>query len=1269
MNTGRRRIPKRKNPTRPQACGQFTLRPANVLLPFGLLLLIEPFANAQTNTFAPQFSDAAALAALGRDITPQTQSEMPAEQKPGTPFAEILRGNGTRMGYVLSHGGVQTNTLRVSVSGRPLRPTFDYWIDAANGTLFFTQNVSRFDSINANYRYVEGGNGQRNIAALPGINLTMGRTSLGFMFGSTPGVFQGFTASTYGLGLSSTFGKGNASSFKSLLYFSNLQKIENEVLPTIGGAENKAADVEEGAGHLIVQGVNVNSGGFRLNAGYQDVGKKFSGFQALKQNNAGNADMLKEITALEGEKGVKRLGFGLGFDLNAKKPGAGGLSLDWNQIKDEKGSIARQSLGFTSNNFRVNYDQRTVGKEFAAFAGLREADKTQWAQEKGLTSTQLGFGFNFGAAKKGTAPGALDFSSQKFGDESGSLQRSVWSLKSNNFGVMMFNRRSDAGFNRLANLSVADKTGLALDLYRQYDANAKAEQVTANDIAQVLNEAGFERNAFRADTALGKTASFSYSQSAVTDAAKADAKTGLERSSLGLKTSNFEIALTTRKTDAGFGKLGSLSDIEKNYLALDIRRQFDPNATLARVAQPERDQAIQEAGLERSLLAARLNLSKTSGLAFNAATIRTQSIGTENVIENPANAIQRSTLDYTSKNLNVSVFKQSIGSGFGRLATLSDVEKLQFGNEIGLQRDHASVDYLFGKGARFGFKRLSIRGTQDSVNAARQKAAADGSDALGSMLQAGSGMQRESFTFDAKNLRFAANFGVTDKEFNRAGDLSLTAPEKQAIALERGFTRSDYALKYTAGNQLKLDLFQYSAANRPDNLERNAVKNAFSLTPNKNFALNYTNSGDVATNDGKKNGATQSLLTLDQQLGKTLALNVQQADTITYNNGDTVDGYKSDYVRLQTPQDKSNRLLLDMRKTAFRNGKHENSQNLNVRLQPVKSLGIGYSRNDTERGEDPSEQTESIDISLQATSKFAIIGGVSETATTDDKNIKIISVGVSGEPVKNVTLTAKFDEVHHISLNVKDTADIAISNKTPFSAGPLEGLTITARYASLNDKRKLQNETMTGRFAWKLWKSEFLVDYGGFTKADGSTISRLYEFKTDPNSKGWFKGSFLYKVRSLIDGEERLIRRFTADARLSKNTHFVYTYGTLQEDDKTNILPINSIDVSLKHKFRVGHDFDFFYRVSENKTTQIMTRSFGLGYQGQIDKINKFGIAFSADGNNWADKFERTNHFRLSYERTVNADNYFTLSADIRSHALPGIQDEVQAMFDYRIKF
>ena len=47
--------------------------------------------------------------------------------------------------------------------------------------------------------------------------------------------------------------------------------------------------------------------------------------------------------------------------------------------------------------------------------------------------------------------------------------------------------------------------------------------------------------------------------------------------------------------------------------------------------------------------------------------------------------------------------------------------------------------------------------------------------------------------------------------------------------------------------------------------------------------------------------------------------------------------------------------------------------------------------------------------------------------------------------------------------------------------------------ASLNDQRKLQNETMTGHATWKIWKNEFILDYGGLTKADGSsTITRLY---------------------------------------------------------------------------------------------------------------------------------------------------------------------------------
>jgi hypothetical protein len=42
---------------------------------------------------------------------------------------------------------------------------------------------------------------------------------------------------------------------------------------------------------------------------------------------------------------------------------------------------------------------------------------------------------------------------------------------------------------------------------------------------------------------------------------------------------------------------------------------------------------------------------------------------------------------------------------------------------------------------------------------------------------------------------------------------------------------------------------------------------------------------------------------------------------------------------------------------------------------------------------------------------------------------------------------------------------------------------------------------MTGRATFKIWKNELILDYGGFTKADGSTVTRLYQFTTDPNPK------------------------------------------------------------------------------------------------------------------------------------------------------------------------
>src|SRR5215471_17021460 len=60
------------------------------------------------------------------------------------PCLESLPGNGTRAGYMLSHGGIVPGSVRVSVGARSLRSGVDYGLDYASGMLVFTEPVRRF---------------------------------------------------------------------------------------------------------------------------------------------------------------------------------------------------------------------------------------------------------------------------------------------------------------------------------------------------------------------------------------------------------------------------------------------------------------------------------------------------------------------------------------------------------------------------------------------------------------------------------------------------------------------------------------------------------------------------------------------------------------------------------------------------------------------------------------------------------------------------------------------------------------------------------------------------------------------------------------------------------------------------------------------------------------------------------------------------------------------------------------------------------------------
>jgi hypothetical protein len=1340
-----------------------------------LLFWMNAPARAQNPITSPRIAESGAVNAPG---TPQTPAN--PNKEPGIPLAEILRGNGTRFGYTLSKGNILPDTVTLSLNGQRLTSGRDFVLDAVNGTILFLRSISRYDSISVYYRYVEAGTAPRQASPVPGLNFQLGtRSQIGLMFGASAGNGDGLTSTTYGLSLNSRFGSKGAGLYRGLAFFSNLQKSDNIQL----GVSQQALDIanaatpETGTDHLLTQSLSFQSGNFRVRADFQDVGKKFSGFQTLRQNFASNAEMLQHIGMLEAERGVKRLGFGAELGLGKKGQAGQSFALDFNQIQDGNGSISRQSAELNLANLRLRYDTRSVSQNFERFAGLREGDKNQWAQERGMTSTTFGLGFKFGMGKK-SAPGALDFVSQKFGDTSGALTRNAFRFAAGNFGFQMMQRDAEKGFSRLNNLSVADKTALALDLYQQFDPNAKAEQVTDADRQQVVREVGLKRNALRAGLGSGKTGGLSFSQLSIRDsnlsgdasaeaafrrnslafhtnglgfsltrqqagtrfnrfADLADVERGalvldimqaydprlqmaqvnpndknfitrsaglsrdlirgdwslnktasltvaqigvqekrgegdaaqtarFQRTSIALQTPNFDISLTQRKAEANFTRIGDLTEFEKSVLALDIRRQFDPTAALEHISPKERELTPREAGISRSNLRANLRMGKDAkkgGFSFNQVAITAEAPNKNGAKTNAS--IQRQTAQLITPQMQISLLKQSIAPGFVRLPELNDIERVQFANERGIQKEQISATYQVNRATRIGFSSLQAA----TIPGSATPAAKQGEE------PAPAGLSRQSLTLETKGLSLNANLATTDKTFNRAADLAIPDADKQAIEQERGYRRFDYTARFGLKKGLAVESYHSFARNSVEARGRQVYRHNLLFNPSKRTMLNLMLDGDLTSIASLRNGLAHSLYNIQHDLGRGMHLTWLQDNLEQYAKNEVQGGAKTDFFQFRTAQDKPDRLLIENRRVAFHNGSQEATANLNLHLKPTKEFTVAYSRQDIDRSHAASEKMDAIDFLWQATRQFAVVGGFSQrelSYTPEDSgrgNINTLSVGLSGQPIPNVTLTAKYDEIHHVAQNTKNAADISISNTKPLAFGPVKDLTITARFASQNDQRRLLGETMTGRFAWKMWKNEFLFDYGGFTQQNGSFTNRIYSFTTDPNTKGWFKGSILYKSRTMLDGTEFAIRRFTADARLSKRTHFVYTYGTLPEDERGNIIPQEMIDLSFKHAFRKDILFNFFYRMSDQQVTQMMTRSLGFGFDSRLNANTRLLLNFSVDGNNAPGRYDRSTFFQVNFERRFSAENFFNLSARIRNFTTPGMQDEVQAFMDVRFRF
>ncbi len=299
---------------------------------------------------------------------------------------DLLPGNSTRLGYVLTHGNVIASSVTVTVNGARLSPGTGYTLEAATGTLTMAQPVRVDQAIVVRYRYLPasaaapGGKGTAAIPLLSFQGSAFNGGSLGFALGLTR-TDDGVTASPL-LGLRTETSSDSGTGLAGLLYLAtgSMGTQARSLLP--GAPGQKTSGGKTAGGHLIDQKLTLGGSKSRLALSFQDVSAGFKNFSALRGAKAASE---ADLARLEKERGIQRLG----LTGNVGIGGSGMLRFSHSNLTAGKDGITRQNLSLKSNGLSFSANYLSVDSAFSRFADLADADKDALAKLKGAKKRDM----------------------------------------------------------------------------------------------------------------------------------------------------------------------------------------------------------------------------------------------------------------------------------------------------------------------------------------------------------------------------------------------------------------------------------------------------------------------------------------------------------------------------------------------------------------------------------------------------------------------------------------------------------------------------------------------------------------------------------------------------------------------------------------------------------------------------------------------------------------------------------------------------------------
>ena len=608
-----------------------------------LALISVPLTLRADDKLNTALDTANKVAAPSIAATTSSSSTSDAQKETGTSASEVLPGNGSRAGYVLSHGNIITDSEYVYIGAKHATRGKDYSIDYSSGTLFFTEAVRQFDSVQVDYRYSEKSNGQRSVTGPGMLPFAFGEgLKMNLMYSyraADSNAANGADILTYGFANNSSLGSGKVS---GMMFISNPQSSARLLLNSAG---TKVAGVDSTAkkDSLIQQNMNLGLGNAKVQVEYQDVGKDFSGFNSMRETKAAADDVINQ---LEKEKGIQRMNVAgtvpTGKDM--------GLNFSFGQIGDDNGKILTQSFGYASNSFKFSFSNRNVDKDFNRFNDLREADRAQMAAQVGMQRTNYAFQLRT-AMLPGNKPVWSGFSFMQLTGDSGTLNYHAFDLDFGKVNLQADIRTMDPGFSQMNALNDDERTRMALMARQQFDPKAQASQVTAKDKNEINNEAGINRSTYVVKVDGGPLNTWM-------SLSNVDSKDGgISRSAFALDMKAFGFSVSHQTIDPTFSRLSSLQEVERSHFG-------------------------NEFGMTRTQMGGRIDFAGGEAVVNSA-----------NVTDYKGASVVRRSLSFQNPRMKFQANFQDIESEFSRILDLSDADKSLMLQERGFRKADYWVNF------------------------------------------------------------------------------------------------------------------------------------------------------------------------------------------------------------------------------------------------------------------------------------------------------------------------------------------------------------------------------------------------------------------------------------------------------------------------------------------------------------------------------------------------------------------------------------------------